>query len=82
MNKNLSPESVEFLFDRMIGQPYFRPKWDTAHENEDWQEYYDLLDRVKAKASVMGKKMPIRLKACLTDDALTPVPGVGLVILI
>ena len=83
MNKNLSKSSVEFIFNQMIGQPITDLKvglvW-TGYENAaDWDEYYELMDKVKLRAREMGKLLPVRLKACLTEEALTPVLGQGLV---
>ena len=67
MNKNLSKESVAFIFDQMIGQPITDLKvglvWMGVENDDDWEEYYELIDRVKAKAAEMGKLLPARLKA-------------------
>jgi len=82
LNKNLSMESIETLFDFMIGQGISDLKvglvWTGFENDEDWAEIREQIMRLKAKAAAHGKKLPIRFKACLTDEALTPVPYRGL----
>jgi hypothetical protein len=39
----------------------------------------DFVDHYKSRALSEGGSFPFRLKCCLTGDALTPIPGVGLV---
>ena len=47
-------------------------------EDEDFQWICDYVDSFKKRAAREGGNFPFRLKACLTEDALTPVPGRGL----
>jgi len=67
MNKNLSLESVETLFDYMIGQGISDLKvglvWTGFEEESDWDEITEQMIRLKKKADILGKKLPIRFKA-------------------
>lgn len=78
MNKNLSQEAIEKLFDFLIGQGVSDIKvglvWSAFETEEDWKEIRELIARLKAKAASLNKKLPFRLKA----TALVYYPGTPL----
>lgn len=82
MNKNLSKEAIEKMFTFLLGQGISDLKvglvWSGFESEEDWKEIRELVGRLKGEAASLNKKLPFRLKACLTREALTPVPGKGL----
>lgn len=83
LNKNLSTESIEKLLHFMVGQRVTDIKvglvWTGFENEEDWKEMRGLVSRLKSEAASLNRKLPFRLKACLTKEALTPIPGKGLV---
>jgi len=82
LNKNLSLESLNAFMDFLISLKMTDIKVGgiaTQYEEpEDWEEILLFLKNLKDKAHSWGKKVPIRFNFCLTADALTPVPGQGL----
>lgn len=83
LNKNLSDEAIDTLFDFMIGQGISDLKvgciYTGFEEDQDWEEVRKLISSAKAKAASLNKKCPARLKFCATKEAITPIPGVGLI---
>ncbi len=82
LNKCLSEESLRNFMDDMVHMKLTDIKvggiFTGYEEDEDFQWICDFVDSYKKRAAKEGGNFPFRLKCCATDDALTPVPGKGL----
>lgn len=82
LNKCLSTEALNNFMDEIVHQHLTDIKvggiFTAYEEDEDFQWQCDFVDRLRKKAAEEGGSFPYRLKCCLTEEALTPIPGVGL----
>lgn len=83
LNKCLSQEALNAFMEEIVHQHLTDLKvggiFTGYEEDEDFQWQCDFVDRLRKKAAEEGGSFPYRLKCCLTEDALTPIPGAGLV---
>lgn len=83
LNKCLSTEALNNFMNEIVHQHLTDIKvggiFTAYEEDEDFQWQCDFVDRLRKKAAEEGGGFPYRLKCCLTGDALTPIPGSGLV---